>query len=353
METKSKIIKGFLGTYTKNYSKGIYNFSFNTSSGEICGINLAGEIGNPTYLTLSKDKKYLYSVMKTETHGGIAAFKIDESSMSLSLLNYKLFPGASPCHLITNNDNSLLFSANYHTGEITCYPLNNDGSLEDPSSRIFHEGTGANPLRQEKAHAHFVELTPKEEKLLVLDLGIDKMVVYDYSNGILQEDKSLTVDFEGGSGPRHLVFHPNNNFVYVLSELTSEVFVLKYTSSNSSLKTIQKISALPNNFNGDSIASAIHISHDGNFLYTSNRGYDSIAVFKVHSDNFTLSLVEIVETSGVHPRDFSLDPTNNFVIIPHQISNNITVFSRDFITGKLKKLDKEYPFPSGVCIKFI
>lgn len=353
MEINTEILKGFIGTYTKGDSKGIYNFSFNANLGEVNNINVAGELGNPTYIAISSNKKYLYSVMKDGDMGGVAAYLINKEDLSLSLLNYKLFPGSSPCHLITNKDDSYLFSANYHTGEINCYPLNEDGSLCDPSSRVFHEGTGPNKDRQEKAHAHFVGLTPNEEKLLAIDLGIDKMVVYDYKDGNLVEDSSLTVKFEGGSGPRHMTFHPNKNFAFLLSELTSEVFVLKYNPSNNVFEIIQKISALPENFKGKSKASAIHISSDGRFLYTSNRGYDSIAVFAVDSETSLLSLVEITETKGKYPRDFVIDPTGNYVIVPHEGSDNMTIFSRDKNTGKMTKLDQEYTVPSGVCIKFL
>lgn len=353
MEINTEIFQGFIGTYTKGESKGIYSFSFNKNSGEISDINLASELGNPTYISISSDKKYLYSVMKDGDKGGVAAYLINKEDLSLSLLNYKLFPGASPCHLITNKDNTYLFSANYHTAEITCYPLNKDGSLCDPSSKVFHEGTGPNKDRQEKAHAHFVGLTPNEEKLLAVDLGIDKMVVYDYKDGNLVEDSSLTVKFEGGAGPRHMTFHPNQNFAFLLSELTSEVFALKYSPSNNSFEIIQKISALPKDFGGKTKASAIHISSDGRFLYTSNRGYDSIAVFAVDDETGILSLVEIVETGGRSPRDFGLDPTENYVIVPHEDSTNMTIFSRNKNTGKITKLEQEYTVPNGVCIKFL
>lgn len=353
MKINTQSIKGFIGTYTKGDSKGIYNFALNSGTGEISDITIAAELGNPTYLALSKNRQYLYSVIKIGDEGGVAAYSIDKDSLNLTLLNYKVSAGSPPCHLITNNDNSFLFSANYHSGEIICYPLNEDGSINDPSSIVVHKGTGPNEARQEKAHAHFVGLTPNEEKLLAIDLGIDKMVVYDYTDGILAEDTALTLTLEGGSGPRHMVFHPNNNYGYLLSELTSEVFVLNYDSLNNSFEVLQKISALPVDFTGKTKASAIHISSDGKFLYTSNRGYDSIAVFRIDQENFTLKLVEIVPTGGEHPRDFSLDPTNKFLVVAHENSNNITIFSRDFVTGKLKKLDNEYTMPMGVCVKFI
>ncbi|VYU39581.1 beta-propeller fold lactonase family protein [Clostridium tertium] len=346
------ISKGFIGTYTKGNSKGIYKFSFNNINCEIDSIDLAAEIGNPTFLSISKDKKFLYSVIKTTNEGGVASYLINED-LSLSLLNYKISPGASPCHLITDSKNSFLFSANYHTGEISCYSLLADGSIGNLESRVYHTGSGINNERQEKPHPHFVCLTPNEEKLLAIDLGVDKLFVYDYENGLLKEDTSRSVKLPDGVGPRHMAFHENNKVAFLISELTSEVFVLSYNIENNTFNIFQKISAIPENFKGQTDAAAIHISPDGRFLYTSNRGFDSIAVFSIDKKTFKLNLVEITETKGSHPRDFSIDPSGKFLIVPHQLTPNITLFHRDIKTGKLTKADKEFVIESGVCIKFI
>ena len=346
------ISKGFIGTYTKGNSKGIYKFSFNNINCEIDSIDLASEIGNPTYLTISKDKKFLYSIIKKDNKGGVASYLINED-LSLSLLNYKISSGASPCHLITDSKNSFLFSANYHDGEISCYSLLADGSIGDLKSRNYHTGSGVNKERQEKPHPHFVCLTPNEEKLLAVDLGIDKLVVYDYKNGILKEDTECSIKLPDGVGPRHMAFHENNKVAFLLSELTSEVFVLSYNNEDNTFNIIQRISAIPKDFKGQTDAAAIHISPDGKFLYTSNRGFDSIAVFSIDENSFKLNLVEITETNGSHPRDFTIDPSGRFLIIPHQLTHNITLFHRDIKTGKLTKADKEFDIESGVCIKFI
>lgn len=346
------ISKGFIGTYTKGNSKGIYKFSFNNVNCEIDSIDVASEIGNPTYLTISKNKKFLYSIIKKDNKGGVASYLINED-LSLSLLNYKISPGASPCHLITDSKNSFLFSANYHDGEISCYSLLADGSIGDLKSRNYHTGSGVNKERQEKPHPHFVCLTPNEEKLLAVDLGIDKLVVYDYKNGILKKDTECSIKLPDGVGPRHMVFHENNKVAFLLSELTSEVFVLSYNNEDNTFNIIQRISAIPKDFKGQTDAAAIHISPDGQFLYTSNRGFDSIAVFSIDENSFKLNLVEITETNGSHPRDFTIDPSGRFLIIPHQLTHNITIFHRDIKTGKLTKADKEFAIESGVCIKFI
>jgi 6-phosphogluconolactonase len=349
----SKKLTAYVGTYTTGESKGIYRFNLDAETGKIDDIELAGEMGNPTYLAISKDNKYLYSVAKIENEGGIAAFSIFGSSGDLGLLNYQVTEGAPPCHLSLDSKNNYVLSANYHKGQIIAFPLNSDGSIDNPSSEAFHKGSGPNEKRQNKAYAHYVSLTPDEKYVCAVDLGIDKMVVYEFKEGILTESEERTLTVRPGSGPRHLAFHPSNKFAYILTELTSEVIALEYSAADNTFRELQYAPALPEDFTGENLGSAIQVSPDGKFLYTSNRGHESIAVFKIDTDTGKVQCIQHVSTEGVHPRDFSLDPTGSYLIVANQNTNNLVPFKVDKETGKLTRTAEVVNIPSPVCIKFL
>jgi 6-phosphogluconolactonase len=347
------ILTAYVGTYTNGDSKGIYRFALDITTGKIFDINLAAEIGNPTYLCISKNKKYLYTVEKREKLGGVASYLINSSNGSLELINHQLDEGSSPCHVSLDINDSYLFSANYHKGEALVFPINKDGSLNPPSSNVKHEGSGPNKERQEKAHAHYVSLTPDEKHVCVVDLGIDKVVSYDFDRGNLSKSDKLTLALKSGSGPRHMAFHPNNKFAYVLTELSSEVVALEYNLEKGSFSVIEYVTSLPEEFTDDSYASAIHISPDGKFLYASNRGHDSIAVFRINNDSGKLSLIEHVSTQGSGPRDFCIDPTGKYLIVANQNTSNLVPFSIDKETGRLTQANVSVTIPNAVCIKFL
>ncbi len=347
----NKIFRAYIGTYTKGESKGIYTFSFDSNTGKIENISLAAEASNPTYLNISKNNKYLYSVVKVNDKGGTAAYSIDDNTGKLNFLNYELEPGSSPCYVSLDSKSNYVFSANYHMGNAEVFPINEDGSIQAYSCKVQHEGSGPNKDRQEKAHAHFAQLTPDDKYLCVVDLGIDKVMIYDFNEGNLA--KANEIIFKSGSGPRHMAFHPNGKYAYVLTELSSEVLALQYDSSNGNFKEIGYFNALPQDFNGESIGAAIHISPDGSYLYASNRGHNSIAVFKIDTSSGKLSLVEHVPTEGDHPRDFEIDPSGNFLLAANMNTNNIVVFRIDKNTGKLNKTGHSISMPSPVCIKFL
>ncbi|ERI91786.1 hypothetical protein HMPREF1982_02829 [Clostridiales bacterium oral taxon 876 str. F0540] len=347
----NKIFRAYIGTYTKGESKGIYTFSFNSNTGKIEDISLAAEASNPTYINISKSSKYLYSVIKVNDKGGTAAYSIDNNTGKLNFLNYELEPGSSPCYVSLDSKDNYVFSANYHMGNAEVFPINEEGSIKSYSCKVQHEGSGPNKDRQEKAHAHFAQLTPDDKYLCVVDLGIDKVIIYSFSNGILS--KANEIIFKPGSGPRHMAFHPNGKYAYVLTELSSEVLALQYDSSNGSFEQIGYFNALPEDFNGESIGAAIHISPDGNYLYASNRGHNSIAVFKIDASSGKLSLAEHVSTEGDHPRDFEIDPSGNFLLAANMNTNNIVVFRIDKNTGRLTNTEYSISIPSPVCVKFV
>lgn len=343
----------YVGTYTYGESKGIYKFTLNEIDNKIEDIKLEAEIGFPTYLAISKDNRYLYSVEKNNDEGGIAAFEINTSSYGLKPLNHKLIQGKSPCHIILNDENNYAFSANYHKAELISYPIVSDGSLEDPSDVVIHKGQGPNKLRQNAAHIHFVNFTTDNKYLYTIDLGLDKLSVYSFKDGKIKENSDKSLQLKPGSGPRHMAFHPNGNFAYIITELSSEIIVLDYNKSSCSFKEIQYISSLPSHCLSPSGGGALHLSVNGDFLYASNRGYDSITVFKVNIDSGKLSFEYNTKLKGKGPRDFSLSPSGKLMVVANQDTSNIELYSIDKPTGKLTDLNISEYIPNPVCIKFL
>ncbi|MEH7384622.1 lactonase family protein [Bacillus sp. JJ1521] len=346
----SKFI-GYVGTYTKGDSKGIYTFTLDTDEQKIQDVMLAAELENPTYVTVSQDNHFLYSVVKEGESGGVAAYFIDSQTGELKPVNNNVSKGASPCHVSVNKVNSQIVTANYHKGTIELYSANSEsGSIESSLSVAAHEGTGPHE-RQEKPHTHFTGFTPDEKYVVAVDLGIDKLITYEVKDGALKEVNSLSV--RPGSGPRHIAFHPNGKHAYLMTEISNEVIALTYDSGNGSFTEIQTISTIPADFTENSQGSAIHISKDGKFVYAGNRGHNSIAVYQVNEATGELTLVEMVSSAGDWPRDFVFDPTEKFIVGSNQESSNLVLYARDEQTGKLSLLDSDITVPFPVCVKFL
>lgn len=339
---------GYAGTYTRESSKGIYKFVLDTEKKELKNVEVAAEVGSPTYLSISDDQQYLYSVAVDGDTGGVAAYKIDQETGNLEEINKVLTDGSSPCHLEAKANT--LVTGNYHRGTVELHDLLENGNISEATSVIEHEGSGPHE-RQEKPHVHYTARTPDGKYIVVADLGTDEVVTYEIDGKELEKVQSLQV--KAGSGPRHLTFHPTKNIAYLLTELSSEVVVLAYEPVDGSFTEKQYISALPEDFEGQNDASAIHISSDGKFVYAGNRGHDSIAVFRVKEDTGELAYIENTPTGGEFPRDFVLDPTEKFIIASNQHSGNLALFARDEETGTLTQLSSEVSVPEVVCVKFL
>ncbi|MBO0962192.1 lactonase family protein [Neobacillus sp. MM2021_6] len=351
MTKKNNKYSGYIGTYTKGDSKGIYSFTLDTEAAKILDVKLAAELENPTYVNISKDNRFLYAVKKEGENGGVAAFAIQKSG-ELTPINSQLAGGSSPCHVSVDSQSNVLFSGNYHKGEVASYLLDAEtGSISPAVSVIQHEGSGPDP-RQEKPHTHYAGLTPDENYLAVVELGIDALITYSVaSDGTLTRANLLPL--KGGSGPRHLAFHPNGKYAYIMTEFSSEVVVLSYYPEDGHFTEKQYISTLPEDFTENNQGSAIHISSDGRFVYAGNRGHNSIAVFRVDAFSGELSFVEHVSTEGDWPRDFALDPSEKFIVASNQESGNLVLFSRDDATGRLTLLESDVSVPYPVCVKFL
>ncbi len=338
---------GFAGTYTREQSKGIYCFELDSEAKKLQAVQAVASVGSPTYLTISEDDRYLFSVGQDGELGGMRAYAINAETHTLNQINEQLLEGRAPCH-VSIRDGKLV-TGNYHKGEVGLYSVNKDGSLE-LGQFVKHEGNGPHE-RQEKSHVHFAGFTPDGNYVVVCDLGTDELVTYRIEAGELIRHDTLSI--KPGSGPRHIVFHPNEKTAYLLTELSSEVIVLAYHADDGSFTEKQTIKAKPEGFTDTNDASAISISSDGKFLYTGNRGHNSIAVFQVEGETDFLTLIEFTATGGDWPRDFVLDPTESFIVASNQHSGNLVLFERNKVTGKLTKLNSEVDVPEVVCVKFL
>lgn len=350
----------YVGTYTHGKSQGIYAYELDIASGKLESIGLAAEIDNPSYLIINHNKTHLYAVLETDSYNGIyggavVSFAINPSTGALTFMNSQSTKGIAPCHLCTDSENKFLFAANYMEGTLTAFPLNADGSIAPASAVIAHEGTGPNAERQEKPHVHNVTFTPDEKNLCVVDLGIDKVMIYDvnHETGSLTPAKNPYVKIIPGSGPRHILFHPSSSFAYVINELTSNVVALSYNPTDCSFSPVQYISALPTGYTGPHSGAAIHITPDGNYLYVSNRFHDSIAGFRINKISGGLQLISHTSTLGCVPRDFIIDPTGKYLFTVNQESDSLVTFEINQETGELNQLHEVIEVPNPVCIKIL
>lgn len=352
MMLNNDMIVGFIGTYTKSKSKGIYKIIFNTVSGNIDDINLAYEIDNPTYLSIDKERHIIYSCCKVGDKAGISSFKYWQEQDKLHLINNYLSEEKQPCHVSISNNKQIIISSNYHEDKMIVYKTLDGFILNSPLTGN-HTPFIQNSLNDEKPHIHCSMFTHDEKYILSIDLGIDKMMVSTIEDDKLVYKENLSYSFPVGTGPRHVTYlNSNSNFYYVLSELTSEIFTFKYNSSNEvPFKNIQTISSLPTNYNEKKSGAAIRIHKNGKFLYTSDRGKNSISLFLINSQDGHLTYCDTFSCEGVSPRDFQLDPTGNFLLCANENSDNISIFSIDQVTGVLTFIKSEN-IPTPTCIEF-
>ena len=349
----------YVGTYTDKTSKGIYKFQFDAATGKATAPTLAAETSNPSFLALDPNRPFLYAVnevseFKGQKSGAVSAFAIDGKTSDLKFLNQVASQGAGPCHLELDKSGKFILVANYDAGNLAVFPVHLDGSLGDAAQVVQHSGHGPNPQRQEGPHAHEIEVSSDNRLALAADLGLDELLVYKFDpvKGSLTPNKTRFAKVEPGAGPRHFVLHPNGKFVYLITEMHSSVDAFRFDATNGTLKEFQTISALPADFKKPNDAAEIAVHPSGKFLYSSNRGHDSIAVFAIDPEKGNLRLLETISTGGKTPRNFAIDPTGAFLLAANQESNNIVVFRIDQKTGKLTPTGEVIDAPSPVCIVF-
>ena len=344
--SKSNSMEFFVGTYTDGESEGIYKYTL-SEGGQIQLISLAAKSENPSFLALSKDKKYLLAVNEVG-EGKIESFSIEGDS--LKLIGSSASAGASPC-FITVNDQGFVLAANYSSGTVSLFELNSDATLTEPLDVQQHSGKGSTP-RQEGPHAHSIYFAPNSNEVISVDLGTNELWFFELDQDVkkLKARAPFKLAMESGAGPRHLAFHPTHNVLYVLNELNNTVSVIEKTADSYELK--KNYSTLPDDFQGESYGADIHISSDGKFLYTSNRGHNSIAIFQVGNRGGTLRLIDTVDVEGDWPRNFALSPDERFLVVANQHSNNLVSFSRDQESGKLALImSVDAPTPVNVLFE--
>lgn len=343
-EMKQQKMPFYVGTYTKGSSEGIYKYSL-LDNGKIELIGLVAKSENPSFITKSADNNYLIAVNENK-EGTVESFKINDDS--LNFINKSSSGGAHPCFVTVNNEGYVLV-ANYTGGNIGLLALGNNGKLSTLLDVQQHYGKGITD-RQKAPHAHSVWFEPNDNNIISVDLGTDELIFSSIDSGkqklIPSEPNKLKV--KPGAGPRHLAFHPNENWIYVVNELNSTVSLVKKKKNNYSLD--HSISTLPKNYIEKSTCADIHISDDGKFLYASNRGHNSIAIYSIKADG-KLKLLGHESTRGDEPRNFSLSPSNDFILVANQRTDNIVSFKRDVKTGMLEYVMEVEAF-APVCILF-
>lgn len=348
------VVNLYIGTFTSEGSEGIYHCTFDESTGDIALQKVFKGIDNPSFMQISPDRKYLYAVTRPsaeiEKSGGyVQAYRIGKSG-ELRFLNKQVSHGNDPCHIDISPDGKYTAIATYGGGTVSLYKINQDGSLNMASSTIKIEGSGPNKSRQTAPHAHSVLFSHKGDQLFSADLGTDRINIFDLKSEKLVPARQSHLKLAPGAGPRHFKFHPDGEAIYVINELNSTVTV--FTKSEKGWKEEQTLSSLPEEFEGTSYCADIHISNDGQYLYGSNRGHNSIAVFRIKENQNRLDWVTSVSTQGDWPRNFTLSPNGKFLLAANQRSGNIAVFKINPENGIPEFTGKEVKIPSPVCLVF-
>ncbi len=347
----------FVGTYTSGKSKGIYVFRFNSTTGEAQWVSNTDSSNNPAFLAIAPNGKNVYAINEAgqDISGHVSAFSFDAATGQLQFINQQPSGGAGPCFVTTDKTGRWALVGNYVGGSLAALPIKADGSLAPFSQLIQHAGRSINPQRQEKPHVHSTFLSPDEQYVLAPDLGLDKVMIYEFNKNNRQPLKAAPVPYAlsaPGSGPRHLTFHPNNRFVYLMEEMSGTVSVFAYDKGT--LRKLQTIATHPADFKGQPGSADIHVSPDGKFLYASNRGEENnIAIFAIDGLTGRLAARGYQPVPGAWPRNFIIDPKGKFLLVANQKTNNIVIYKRDKETGMLQETLQQLEVPNPVCLKLL
>ena len=350
----------YVGTYTAGReSKGIYGYRFDAATGSLEAMGEPAEIDSPSFLAFDPDFRCLYAIGEVSEYegvpgGAVYAYSVDRESGALTFLNHQSSVGRGPCHLVVEATGKYVLVANYGGGSVAMLPLEAGGALGPASDFVQHEGSSVDASRQQEPHAHSIFSDPGNRHAYAPDLGIDRVVIYDLD---LAAGRLVPNDHHGavapGAGPRHFEFHPNGRFAYVINEMGSTVTAYDYDGGSGRLDEIQTLSTLPAGFSDTSHTADIHATRSGKFLYGSNRGHDSIAMFAIVENNGRLEFLGTEPTQGVNPRNFAIDPTDKFLLAANQDSDNIVSFRIDQTSGGLEPTGATLAAPAPVCLKFM
>ena len=349
----------YVGTYTSGASQGIYVGQLDLASGQMRLDGVAAETKNPSFLALHPNRRFLYAVGEIgdfagKRTGAVSAFQIEPATGRLQLLNQQSSEGGGPCHLVVDPTGRNVLVANYGGGSVAVLPIDEQGRLEPATAFVQHQGSSVDPRRQQGPHAHSINLDAANRFALVADLGLDKILIYrfDAAAGTLAANEPAWATVAPGAGPRHFAFHPSGKFAYVINELQSSLTAFRYDTARGALAEFQTVSTLPARQPGNSTAE-VQVHPSGRFVYGSNRGHDSIAVFAVDAASGRLTLVEHEPTQGQTPRNFGLDPTGQFLLACNQNSGTVVSFRIAPETGALTPTGQQLEVPAPVCVKFL
>ncbi len=351
----------FIGTYTRgNDSDGIYTCLFDDEKGTLSQPQLAAETDMPSFLAIHPQKDLVFACNEVNDFGGeataaVSSFHVDRASGKLTFINQQPTGGGAACHCVVDKTGRFLLVANYTGGNVTVFPIGDDGTLAERSCLINHIGSGPNAQRQEAPHAHSINLSDDNRFAYVADLGIDRVMIYrfDAERGLLAPAAPDAVAVNPGGGPRHFSIHPTGKFAYTNNELTCEAVAFARDAKTGGLTHLQNISTLPTDFDGRKSTAECLVHPSGRFLYVSNRGHDSIAVYRINQDTGMLKLVEITKTGGKEPRNFFVDPTGKWLIAENQNSNTVIVFRVNQDTGGITATDSKIEVTQPVCIRML
>lgn len=362
----NKFFPTFVGTYTESIlfgsgkilegkGEGVYIYQMARDSGKLKPVKKIQNIKNPSFLTYDSSRKVLYTVnelkeYKGEETGTVSSFKIDPCDSENILLNRRRTRGQDPCYLTLDRSKDYLLTTNYSSGSISVFSIRDDGSIGERSDFVSHEGSSKDPNRQEGPHVHSIFLDYENKFAYAPDLGLDELVVYKFNSecGILESCPEKNIKIEPGSGPRHFALNPEKNVSYLINELNSTVNVFNFQETD--LKNIQTISTLPPNYNGENYPAEIKVHPSGKYVYGSNRGHDSIVIYKVNFETGKLRIVGYEPTKGKNPRHFDIDPSGRFLLVANQDSNNIVTFEINQETGRLNFSGQVVDVPTPVCV---
>jgi 6-phosphogluconolactonase len=358
----------YVGTYTEpilfgtgkileGKGRGIYRYRLDRATGALEAAGATTGVVNPSYLAFDPTRRFLYAVNELKTWqdrptGTVSAFAVDAGSGALSFLNRQMTHGTDPCHVEVADDGRHIFVANFMSGSVCVLPVNPDGSLAPASDFIQHQGASIDPNRQRGPHAHSVIFSPDAHFAFVPDLGLDKLAAYvvDPLRGKLERHERAWFKATPGAGPRHLAFRPDGRHAYLINELASSLTALAYDGVNGTFRELQTVPTLPADFQGASTCADVHVSPCGGFVYASNRGHDSIVIYRIAGDSGLLSLLGHVSTQGRTPRNFAIDPDGEFLLAANQDSDSIVSFR--IKGGALEPTGQVTAVPTPVCIRF-